>query len=429
MIRGLIVEGYAPPRSITHNSDMAIHKLTDTQIRAKIREIKDLAFSEPKNALLGDGQGLTLAIAKNGTASWLFRYMDHGKAKTVGLGAYPGTSLAKARDKAQEMRDARTSGVDPAVAKRQQLQEQKLQQAKSKTFETCATEFIEFSKPAWKNAKHAQQWTNTLTQYAYPVIGHHAIGEVDTDHIVEILSPIWQDKTETAMRLRGRIESVLDWATVSGWRKGDNPARLKGHLEYLLPKVRMGAKSHHASLPYEELPKFMAKLQTESGMARYALEFLILCASRTGEIVGARWSEIDIAKAVWTIPGERMKAGKEHRVPLGKRTLDILASVRPFSGEKFIFITGKKDVAMSTMAMAMLLRRMDYGDYTVHGMRSTFRTWAGERSGYPFEVCEHALAHRLSDAVAAAYLRSDFFAKRINLMADWEKYCLSEYPT
>ena len=177
---------------------MAIHKLTDTQIRAKIREIKDLAFSEPKNALLGDGQGLTLAIAKNGTASWLFRYMDHGKAKTVGLGAYPGTSLAKARDKAQEMRDARTSGVDPAVAKRQQLQEQKLQQAKSKTFETCATEFIEFSKPAWKNAKHAQQWTNTLTQYAYPVIGHHAIGEVDTDHIVEILSPIWQDKTETA---------------------------------------------------------------------------------------------------------------------------------------------------------------------------------------------------------------------------------------
>ena len=169
----------------------------------------------------------------------------------------------------------------------------------------------------------------------------------------------------------------------------------------------------------------MAKLQGESGMARYALEFLILCASRTGEVVGARWDEIDLAKAIWTIPGERMKAGKEHRVPLGKRALEILATVKPFSGKQFIFITGKKDVAMSTMAMSMLLRRMDHGDVTVHGMRSTFRTWAGERSGYPFEVCEHALAHRLSDAVAAAYLRSDFFAKRTLLMADWEKYCFS----
>ena len=325
----------------------------------------------------------------------------------------------------QALRDARANGTDPAAAKRQEAREQQLQQAKAKTFEACATEFIEFSKPAWKNAKHAQQWTNTLTQYAYPVIGQCAIGDVDSDHIVEILSPIWQSKTETATRLRGRIEAVLDWATVKGWRKGDNPARLKGHMEYLLPKVRIGTKNHHASLPYEELPSFMAKLQGESGMARYALEFLILCASRTGEVVGARWDEIDLAKAIWTIPGERMKAGKEHRVPLGKRALEILATVKPFSGKQFIFITGKKDVAMSTMAMSMLLRRIDHGDVTVHGMRSTFRTWAGERSGYPFEVCEHALAHRLSDAVAAAYLRSDFFAKRTLLMADWEKYCFS----
>ena len=404
---------------------MAIHKLTDLKIRAKIREIEEIAFSTPKNALLGDGQGLTLAIAKNGSASWLFRYMDHGKAKSVGLGAYPATSLKTAREKAQALRDARANGTDPAAAKRQEAREQQLQQAKAKTFETCATEFIEFSRPAWKNAKHAQQWTNTLTQYAYPVIGQCAIGDVDSDHIVEILSPIWQSKTETATRLRGRIEAVLDWATVKGWRKGDNPARLKGHMEYLLPKVRIGTKNHHASLPYEELPSFMAKLEGESGMARYALEFLILCASRTGEVVGARWDEIDLAKAIWTIPGERMKAGKEHRVPLGKRALEILATVKPFSGKQFIFITGKKDVAMSTMAMSMLLRRMDHGDVTVHGMRSTFRTWAGERSGYPFEVCEHALAHRLSDAVAAAYLRSDFFAKRTLLMADWEKYCFS----
>ena len=405
---------------------MAIHKLNDIKIRAKIREIEDLSYTSPKSALLGDGQGLTLAIAKNGTASWLFRYMDHGKAKSVGLGAYPGTSLKVAREKAQSMREARSSGIDPAVAKRQEIREQQLQQAKAKTFETCATEFIEFSKPAWKNAKHAQQWTNTLKQYAYPVIGQRAIGEVDSDHVVEILMPIWQRKNETATRLRGRIEAVLDWATVKGWRKGDNPARFKGHMEYLLPKVRAGTKSHHASLPYEELPKFLTKLKAETGMARYALEFLILCASRTGEVVGAQWEEIDLAKGIWTIPGDRMKAGKEHRVPLGKRTLEILTTIRPFSGKKFIFITCKKDVAMSTMAMAMLLRRMEVTAATVHGMRSTFRTWAGERSGYPFEVCEHALAHRLSDAVAAAYLRSDFFAKRINLMADWERFCLSE---
>lgn len=404
---------------------MATEKLTDLKIRAKIREIQDLSYTTPKSALLGDGKGLTLAIAKNGTASWLFRYMDHGKAKSVGLGAYPGTTLAKAREKAKKMRDARTSGIDPAVAKREQIREQKLQQAKAKTFEACATEFIEFSKPAWKSAKHAQQWTNTLKQYAYPVIGQRPIGEVDTDHIVEILSPIWQETTETATRLRGRIESVLDWATVKGWRKGDNPARFKGHMEYLMPKVRVGTKKHHASLPYEELPKFMEKLQAESGMARYALEFLILCASRTGEVIGARWEEIDLAKAIWTIPGKRMKAGKEHRVPLGKRVLEILTTVTPFSGKEFVFITGKKDVAMSTMAMSMLLRRMKVTDATVHGMRSTFRTWAGERSGYPFEVCEHALAHRLSDAVAAAYLRSDFFAKRTLLMADWETYCCS----
>lgn len=404
---------------------MAIHKLNDIKIRAKIREIEDLSYTSPKSALLGDGQGLTLAIAKNGTASWLFRYMDHGKAKSVGLGAYPGTSLKVAREKAQSMREARSSGIDPAVAKRQEIREQQLQQAKAKTFETCATEFIEFSKPAWKNAKHAQQWTNTLKQYAYPVIGQRAIGEVDSDHVVEILMPIWQRKNETATRLRGRIEAVLDWATVKGWRKGDNPARFKGHMEYLMPKVRVGTKKHHASLPYEELPKFMEKLQAESGMARYALEFLILCASRTGEVIGARWEEIDLAKAIWTIPGERMKAGKEHRVPLGKRVLEILTTVTPFSGKEFVFITGKKDVAMSTMAMSMLLRRMKVTDATVHGMRSTFRTWAGERSGYPFEVCEHALAHRLSDAVAAAYLRSDFFAKRTLLMADWETYCRS----
>jgi integrase len=406
---------------------MAIRKLTDLKIKAKIREIEDLQFSpQAKNALVGDGEGLYLGISKSGTASWLFRYMDHGNAKSVGLGGYPSTSLQIAREKAQTLRDARTGGVDPVQAKKAVIREQKLQLAKAKTFETCALDFIEFSLPSLKNVKHGQQWTNTLTQYAFPVIGKNGISDIHADDIVRILSPIWQTKKETASRLRGRIESILDWATVNGWRKGDNPARFKGHMEYLLPKVRAGAQSHHPSLPYEKMPAFLKGLRSQSGMAQYALEFLILCASRTGEIVGAKWEEFDLAKGIWTIPAARMKADLEHRVPLGTRALQILTIIRPFSGKNFVFITGKKDTAMSTMAMAMLLRRMEMTDITVHGMRSTFRNWAGECTSYPFQVCEQALAHRLPDAVAAAYLRSDFFVNRVNLMNDWAKFALSE---
>lgn len=405
---------------------MAIHKLTDLKIKAKLREVQDLQYStNAKNALIGDGEGLYLGISKSGTASWLFRYMDHGKAKSVGLGGYPSTSLQIARDKAQTMRDARTGGVDPAQAKKETILEQKLQQAEAKTFETCALEFIEFSRPSWKSIKHGQQWTNSLTRYAFPVIGKKGIGDIHADDIVRILTPIWRKKQETASRVRGRIESVLDWATVKGWRKGDNPARFKGHMEYLLPKVRAGAQRHHASLPYEKMPAFIKALRAHSGMAQYALEFLILCASRTGEVVGAKWEEFDLQKGIWTIPAARMKADVEHRVPLGVRALHILSVIRPFSGKKFVFITGKKDVAMSTMAMAMLLRRMNMKDVTVHGMRSTFRNWAGEKTTYPFHVCEQALAHRLPDAVAAAYLRSDFFVNRVNLMKDWETFALS----
>lgn len=406
---------------------MAIHKLTDLKIKARIREVQDLQFSpKAKNALVGDGEGLYLGISKSGTASWLFRYMDHGKAKTVGLGSYPATSLQKAREKAQTMRAARTGGVDPVQAKKEGIREQKLQLAKAKTFETCALAFIEFSRPSWKSVIHGNQWTNTLTQYAFPVIGKNSINDIHANEIVRILAPIWQTKKETATRLRGRIESILDWAEVQGWRTGSNPARLKGHMEYLLPKVRAGAQSHHASLPYEQLPAFIKALRQQSGMAQFALEFLILCASRTGEIVGAHWDEFDLDKGIWTIPAARMKADLEHRVPLCTRAVQILNTIRPFSGKNFVFITGKKDVAMSTMAMAMLLRRMGIKNVTVHGMRSTFRNWAGEQTNYPFQVCEQALAHRLPDAVAAAYLRSDFFINRVNLMNDWSKFALSE---
>lgn len=406
---------------------MAIHKLNDLKIIAKIREAQDRSFSpSAKNMLIGDGEGLYLAISKTGTASWLYRYMSDAKAKTVGLGGYPVVPLKQAREKAQALREARTDGIDPVQAKKENAREEKLKQAQSKTFQACADLFIEHSRASWKNEKHLQQWRNSLSTYAIPIIGKNAIGNIHTDDIVRILAPIWQSKHETATRLRARIESILAWATVHGWRTGDNPARLKGNMEFLLPKVRVTDKKHHASLPFEQLPTFMKDLQVQNGMSRYSLEFLILSAARTEEVVSCTWDEIDLTKCIWTIPAARMKAGVSHRVPLGKRALEILKTIKPFSGEKYVFKTGHKDVAMSTGAMAMLLRRMSVTDVTVHGMRSTFRNWAGEKTSYPFEVCEQALAHRLPDAVAAAYLRSDFFDKRVNLLQDWETFALSD---
>lgn len=409
---------------------MAIHKLNDIKIRAKLRETQDAVFSpSSKNALLGDGDGLYLSITKSATASWLYRYMDQGKAKTVGLGGYPATTLSKAREKAQSMRDARSSGIDPLAFKAGKVKEQQLRIAEIKTFETCSKEYISAQKSSWKNAKHEQQWRNTLAQYAYPVIGHLPINSIETSQIVRILKPIWSTKAETSGRIRGRIEKILDWAKVHSLRQGENPARFKGHLEHLLPKRRGGAKKHHASLPYEQLPSFLKKLQDQSGMSRFALEFTILCAARTGETLGLIWSELHLTKKIWIIPAERMKAGVEHRVPLGDRAIEILKTIRPFSSKTYVFISGKEDKPMSQMSMAMLLRRMDYPEITVHGMRSTFRDWAGERTDYSFEVCEQALAHRLPDAVAAAYLRSDFFDKRVNLMKDWAQFCLSDCPS
>lgn len=406
---------------------MAIHKLTDLKIRAKIREIQDAAFSpQAKNALLGDGEGLYLSIAKTGTTSWLFRYMDQGKAKTLGLGGYPATTLSKAREKAQNMRDARSDGVDPALLKAAADKEKQSRAAEVKTFKVCAKEYIDAQQPSWKNEKHEQQWRNTLEQYAYPIVGDSPISGIGTDQVIKILKPIWVKKAETASRIRGRMEKILDWAKVHGMRQGENPARFKGHLEHLLPKRRGGTQKHHASLPYEKLPAFMKSLQTQSGMSRYALEFTILCAARTGEVLGMPWSELNLTKKIWIIPAERMKAGVEHRVPLGHRALEILKTVRPFSGEKYVFISGKEDKAMSQMSMAMLLRRMDYPEITVHGMRSTFRDWAGECTEYSFEVCEQALAHKIGNAVTQAYLRTDYYQRRAELLDDWASFCLAE---
>ena len=405
---------------------MAAKKLKDTEIRREMALAEGRSYTaEAKNILLGDGDGLYLSISKKGTASWLYRYYSEGKAKAIGLGGYPTTSLAIARDKASEARNGRVLGKDPAALKKEQAQSKRLDALKAKTFEQCALEYIEHIKDKWRNPKHKQQWINTLTQFAFPVIGKTPIPDVDKEAVIEILKPIWQTKNETASRLRGRSEMVLDWAAANDMRRDDNPARYKGLLEHRLPKVRKEAERvHHPSLAYDKLPEFIEKLYKLEDMSRYALEMLILCASRTNEVTQAEWSEFDLEQGIWTIPGVRMKAGLEHKIPLCKRAIEILHHIKAFSGERYVFITRVKDKPMSNMAMAMLCRRMEYTKITVHGFRSTFRNWAGEQTEYPFEVCEQALSHGLKSGVVKAYLRTDFFVKRVNLMNDWAAFVL-----
>jgi integrase len=402
---------------------MALNKLTDLKLESIVAKARKAAGTpNAKSALVGDGAGLYLSIVKAGSASWLFRYMVAGKAHTIGLGGYPKVSLKFARAKAQEVRDSLAQGIDPSLAKKEVARQQKIAAAKAKTFDACAAEYIELQRPMWANEKHAQQWTNTIATYASPLIGKLPIAHIETDDVLNVLKPIWTSKPDTASRLRGRIESVLGWATVHGWRSGQNPARFKDHLEHLLPKRQASAQKHHASMPYAEVPAFMQKLQNESGMARYALEFLILCASRTGEVIAAKWSEIDASKRVWTIGASRMKAKVEHRVALSDRALEVLKTVKPFSQGEYVFVGRRHDKPLSNMAMAELLKRMGVTGITVHGFRSSFRVWAGEQTSYPFHVAEQALAHSLPDAVQAAYLRSDFFEHRVGLMRDWATF-------
>jgi integrase len=405
---------------------MAINKLTDLRLESIVSKARKVAQTQSaKAALVSDGSGLYLSITRAGSASWLFRYMVVGKAHTIGLGGYPKVSLKIARVKAQEVRDSLANGIDPALAKKEAIRQQKIAKSQAKTFDTCATEYIELQRPSWNNAKHSQQWTNTLNTYASHVIGQMLIAHIDTADVLKVLSPIWTTKHETANRLRGRIESVLGWATVHGWRTGLNPARFKDHLEHLLPKRQTTVQKHHAAMPYAEIPAFIKQLEGHDGMARYALEFLILCASRTGEVTGALWSEFNFEKRLWTIPATRIKGKIEHRVPLSDRALEILRNIKPFSTGVHVFNCDKRDKPMSSMAMNMLLRRMEVRGITVHGFRSSFRDWVGEKTDYPFHVAEQALAHSLPNAVQIAYLRSDFVEKRTEMMRDWARFIYS----
>lgn len=383
-----------------------------------------------KNAKPGrhaDGGGLYLLVKDSGARSWVFRFMLRGTARDLGLGPASGqdaVSLQDARIEAGKLRAEVKGGVDPLLERERKAAEAAAQaqavKVASITFRAVAERYIADNRDSWRNSKHGQQWQNTLAAYVYPVIGDIPIADVGKAHILEILEPIWKAKPETASRVRGRIETVLDAAAAKDLRTGDNPARWRGHLSHILPKRSRHTRGNHAAMPYADVPAFMERLRSRKAMAALALEFTVLTAARTGEVIGATWGEIDMAKKVWTIPAHRMKAGKEHRVPLSNRAIEILETVKPLASD--CVFPGEGGGGLSNMAMSMLLKRMEL-DITTHGFRSAFRDWAAETTAYPHEVCEMALAHVIGNKAEAAYRRGDLFEKRARLMADWATYC------
>ena len=409
---------------------MAVGKLTTLKVK-----------SLSATGRYGDGGGLWLQVRAAAEAvgdkparpvrrSWLFRYMIAGQARQMGLGSLDIVSLAEARAAAIECRKQLLGNVDP-IAAREAAQAASRSASKVVTFKEVAERYLAAHESNWRNEKHRWQWRQTLEKHAFPTIGDRPVGTITTGDVMTILEPVWQALPETAARLRGRIESVLDYAKTREWRTGENPARWRGHIANMLPK-RNKARTvkHHAALPWTRAASFWARLGEETGTAALALRFTILTAARTGETIGTRWSELDLAAGVWTIPAARMKAGKEHRVPLSTAALAVLqplATLRTStSPDAYVFASGRQGKPLSNMAMSMLLRRMERGDLTVHGFRSTFRDWAAESTTYPREVAEAALAHVLTDKVEAAYRRGDLFEKRRAMMEEWAEFCHSD---
>jgi integrase len=381
--------------------------------------------------MYADGDGLYLQVTEGG-ASWIYRYMLAGRPREMGLGPLALFGLQEARAKALDARRLRHEGIDPIEARKAARLRARLDAAKAMTFKECADAYINAHRAGWRNAKHAAQWGATLATYAEPIIGALPVQTIDTALVLKVLEPIWTAKPETASRVRGRIESILDWARVRDYRTGENPARWRGHLDKLLPaRSKVRKVEHHAALPYAELPAFLVALREQEGIAARALEFTILTAARTNETIGAPCSEFDHLDKIWTIPAERMKAVKEHRVPLSARALAVLrdAESARTGGTDYVFPGGKVGKPLSNMAMTEVLRRMGRGDITVHGFRSTFRDWAAECTNFPSEVVEMALAHAVGDKVEAAYRRGDLFEKRRRVMNAWAEFCGKRVPT
>jgi integrase len=360
-----------------------------------------------------DGGGLYLSISPNGGRRWVFLYRWHGKPTEIGFGSVRDVTLARAREFAGQARIKLAESINPKDARKP---------SEGATFGQCADRVIEAMRPSWRNSKHAAQWEMTLRDYAAP-LRRLPVDKITTDDVLSVLKPLWSDKSETGSRLRGRVERVLDAAKAQGLRSGENPARWRGHLDQLLPKRQRLMRGHHAAMSYADVPAFMADLQSRQATAALALEFAILTAARSGEVLGAKWAEFDLDRAVWTVPARRMKAGREHRVPLSRRAIKIVKAIHEAPEDEFVFAGQKSGKPLSVMALAMVLRRMKITDATPHGFRSAFRDWAAECTNATNEVCEAALAHVIENKAEAAYRRGDLFEKRRKLMEAWAAYC------
>ena len=380
-----------------------------------------------KSRRVGGVPGLELRVSDEGNRSWVLYYRFAGRDPEMGLGPYPEVTLAEARERARQARLKARDGVDPIAERKATRSTVQAANAAQKTFRQCAVAFIEAKAPEFKNSKHLAQWSATLEAYAFPVMGNLLVQDVTLAHVLDVLNPIWTTKTETATRVRGRIEAVLDSATARGYRTGDNPARWRGHLDKLLAKPKKVTRvEHHPALKAADMGAFMKRLRAMDGMGARALEFAALTAARSGEVRGATWSEVANAAEVWTIPAERMKAGKEHRVPLSKPAMALLKRLPRIVGTDLMFPAPRGGM-LSDMTLSACMRRMGL-EAVPHGLRSTFRDWAGEHTNYPREVAEAALAHVVG-GVEGAYARGDLFEKRRRLMADWATFCGREQGT
>ena len=379
-------------------------------------------ITKPGRYAVGFISGLLLVVKDSGAKSWILRTVIGKIRRNIGLGGYPEISLAKARERAREAKELIEQGIDPIEQRKARRIAFLKSQNGRMTFIEAARRCHEKKMPEFKNKKHGKDWISSIKRYAFPVIGKIAVADVGLSHIQTILTPIWNAKTETAARLRQRLEQVLNWATISGYRKGDNPARWTGHLDAILPApAKIKKVKHMPALPYKEIAAFMVELRKREGMGARALEWIIFTACRSGEARLATWGEIDFERKTWVIPGERMKAGKEHKVPLVDDAVKLLGALPRFEGSEFIF-TAPRGGALSDMTISGVCRRMNV-EAVPHGFRSTFRDWAAESTNYPREVAEQALAHTISNAVEAAYRRGDLFNKRVKLMEAWDAHC------
>lgn len=392
----------------------------DTRIDKLVKVGKKQAFAV--------GDQLYCQVKPTGATSWIFRYRFGGKVRDMGLGirttpeGKSRVSLSAARDKVRVQRSLIDKGLDP-LAEKQAL---KSELKNRKTFKDCALEYIELNESEWRNIKHRQQWRNTLRDYAYPIFGDQDITTVTRDQVLKVLKPLWSDKPETGRRVRQRIETIFDFAKASKILTGENPARWKGELELILPNTRKtNPVKHQRALPYAEIPQYWTDLSKQEGNSAYAMQLLLLCANRTGEVLGARWDEIDLKKKIWSIPGERMKAAVEHVIPLSEAAIDVIQSL-PRDHEVWVFPAQRGEGHLSDMSLLMLLRRMKYDSKTtVHGFRSSFRDYIGEETSYPHRLAEHALAHQLENSVEKSYARGTQLKKRREMMEHWSNYCIS----